>query len=180
MHKLEPAAQARFFRRLQMVTTFMSVLAYHITWTTYGTWLPGDSRGWVKKKELGIQEPDDDAQHKARHKMAGQTVLLTDSQRMIVEQTIHKHCKFRSWQLHAVNARSNHVHVVLTADCDGKEIMNQLKAWCSRNLSDAAGLADSVGIKAGRRRWFTEGGDPKAIEDEHYLENAIRYVLEGQ
>ena len=33
-------------------------IAYHIIWTTYGTWLPGDARGWVKKNTLGIQEPD--------------------------------------------------------------------------------------------------------------------------
>jgi len=24
-------------------------LAYFLTWTTYGTWLPGDERGWVLK-----------------------------------------------------------------------------------------------------------------------------------
>jgi predicted nucleic acid-binding protein len=36
--------------------------------------------------------------------------------------------------------------------------MNQFKAWCSRKLSDAAGLVGVVSKKAGRRRWFTEGG----------------------
>jgi hypothetical protein len=24
-------------------------LAYFLTWTTYGTWLPGDERGWCKR-----------------------------------------------------------------------------------------------------------------------------------
>jgi hypothetical protein len=24
-------------------------LAYFLTWTTYGSWLPGDERGWVEK-----------------------------------------------------------------------------------------------------------------------------------
>ena len=24
-------------------------LAYFLTWTTYGTWLPGDERGWSRK-----------------------------------------------------------------------------------------------------------------------------------
>jgi len=24
-------------------------LAYFLTWTTYGTWLPGDERGWVRR-----------------------------------------------------------------------------------------------------------------------------------
>ena len=32
-------------------------LAYFLTWTTYGTWLPGDERGWVKRKR-GFQAPD--------------------------------------------------------------------------------------------------------------------------
>jgi len=97
-----------------------------------------------------------------------------------VEQTICKHCRVRGWQLHAVNARSNHIHVVVTADRDSDEVMNQFKAWCSRKLSDAAGLVGTVAKKAGRRRWFTEGGNVENIEEEAYLENAIRYVLEGQ
>jgi hypothetical protein len=29
---------------------------YFITWTTYGTWLPGDTRGWRKTKQ-GDQPP---------------------------------------------------------------------------------------------------------------------------
>ena len=27
-------------------------LAYFLTWTTYGTWLPGDERGWNRKGEV--------------------------------------------------------------------------------------------------------------------------------
>ena len=75
------------------------------------------------------------------------------------------HCTIRNWQLHAVNARTNHVHVVVTADRDPDEVMNQLKAWCSRKLSDAAGLTATVAAKkAGRRHWFTEGGDKEVID----------------
>jgi REP element-mobilizing transposase RayT len=84
------------------------------------------------------------------------------------------------WFLHAVNVRSNHVHVVVTADRDPDEVMNQLKAWCSRKLSDAAGLVRTVAKKAGRRHGCTEGGDKKLIDREEYLENAITYVLERQ
>ena len=33
-------------------------LAYFLTWTTYGTWLPGDERGWVAKPgEMRITGP---------------------------------------------------------------------------------------------------------------------------
>jgi hypothetical protein len=32
-------------------------LAYFLTWVTYGTWLPGDDRGWVEYRH-GWQLPD--------------------------------------------------------------------------------------------------------------------------
>src|SRR6266851_1810561 len=158
----------------------MSVLAYHITWTTYATWLHGDERGWVRWGESGVKPADPEREREARERMAESAVLLTDEQRAIVEQTIRDHCRIRGWVLHAVNARTNHVHVVVTADRDPDEVMNQFKAWCSRKLSDAAGLVGAVGKKAGRRHWFTEGGDKRVIESEEYLANAIQYVIEGQ
>jgi REP element-mobilizing transposase RayT len=155
-------------------------LAYHITWTTYGTWLPGDGRGWVKWGDFGIKPSDSEKEQKARERMAESVVILSDEQRILIEQTIRDHCRIRGWILHALNVRTNHVHVVVTANRDPDEVMNQFKAWCSRKLSDAAGLVGAVAKKAGRKRWFTEGGDKQIIETDEYLENAIRYVLEGQ
>ena len=74
----------------------------------------------------------------------------------------------------------NHVHVVVTIDRDPDEAMDQFKAWCSRKLSDAAGLVRAVAKKAGRRHWFTEGGNKERIDTDEYLANAITYVLERQ
>lgn len=158
----------------------MTALAYHITWTTYGTWLPGDARGWVRGGDWGIKPPDPEKEHHARARMAESAIVLTDAQRSLVEQTIRDHCRIRGWILDAVNARTNHIHVVVTADREPDEVMNQFKAWCSRKLSDAAGLVNKVAKKAGRRHWFTEGDDKETIETEEYLVNAITYVSERQ
>ena len=158
----------------------MEILAYHITWTTYGTWLPGDERGWVASRADGIQAPEPEREQDAALAMVEHAVTLAPQQREVVEQTIEDHCRIRGWTLHAVNARSNHIHVVVTANRDGKVVRDQFKAWCSRNLSDQAGLTRSVARKAGRRHWFTEGGSCKPIDNEEYLQNAITYVLEGQ
>ena len=68
-------------------------LAYHITWTTYGTWLPGDSRGWVKSKAPGIQAPNARVEEGARGKLDQTPVMLTEEERQIVEQTIRRHCE---------------------------------------------------------------------------------------
>jgi REP element-mobilizing transposase RayT len=111
-------------------------------------------------------------------------VLLDDSQRQVVERTIHEHCRIRQWHLHAVNVRSNHVHVVVTADLAPEQVLSQLKAWCARRLSEQAGLVEqntSVDhSRDGKKRWWTEHGSTKWINDDGHLLNAIRYVNERQ
>ena len=174
------ALRARDFGATNVVEHHPEILAYHIVWTTYGTWLPGDWRGWVVKGVSRSQEPDPELERQSRERMVESAVLMSTAQCATVEQTIADHCRIRKWTLHAVNARSNHVHVVVTADRDPDEVRDQLKAWCARKLSDAEGLATKVAKKAGRRHWFTEGGDCEVIGDEEYLANAIRYVLDGQ
>jgi REP element-mobilizing transposase RayT len=146
-------------------------LGYLITWTTYGSWLPGDERGWVEFDVSGIQAGDLVRQAAARARMREEPVLLDAAQRALVESTIRDHCALRQWQLHAVNARSNHVHVVVTAQIPPEQVVNQFKAWCSRRLSEQFGS---------RKRWWTHYGSTKWINEESYLHNAIRYVLERQ
>lgn len=158
----------------------MTVLAYHLTWTTYGTWLSGDPRCWVQSGIPGIQAPDPERHEQAQDSLAEPPVCLNAEQRIVVEKTIRDHCRIRGWMLHAVNVRSNHVHVVVTADRSPEEVMNQFKAWCSRKLSDQVGLEKAVAQKAGRRRWWTEHGSTKWIHEEEYLQEAIEYVLERQ
>jgi REP element-mobilizing transposase RayT len=105
---------------------------------------------------------------------------LNPEQRNAVTQTIQEHCRLRGWLLHAVNVRSNHVHVVVTCACAGEQARDQFKLWTSRRLSDLAGLTTPVAHKAGRRHWWTEGGDSRPIEDEQYLANAVNYVVNMQ
>ena len=157
--------------------TMASPLGYLITWTTYGTWLPCDKRGWVALGEPIIQSSDPDCLAVARSQMSDVPVILDTAQRNLVEATIHSHCAIRQWQLHAVNARSNHVHLVVTAPIPPDQVMNQFKAWCSRRLSEQVGLSQRSG---NRKRWWTRYGSTKWINDESYLHNAIRYVLERQ
>ena len=156
-------------------------LAYLISWTTYGTWLQGDERGWVESGTPGIRPPDPIRKEDAAERMTDAIVVLSSQQRHLVEDTIRKHCEIRRWQLHAVNARTNHVHVVATADVAPEVVMSQLKAWCSRQLSEQAGLvAAQEGNRNGLKKWWTQHGSTKWINDQQYLHNAIKYVLERQ
>jgi REP element-mobilizing transposase RayT len=147
-------------------------IAFHITWRTYGNWLPGDSRKWVKHNILGIQEPNAPLEAHAKSLMNEPDVTLTETQRQIVEATIREHCRIRKWTLHAVNVRSNHVHVVVSADIHPDQVMAQFKAWCSRRLNEAT--------KNPPPKWWAGHGSTKWIDDDRYLDESIRYVVEGQ
>ncbi len=154
-----------------MRTIVTDPLAYHITWTAYGTWLSGDARGWIDAAKPGIREPDPEIEDKMRNRMVDDPVKLTPEQRSIVEATIRSHVTIRKWSLHALNVRTNHIHVVVTADRHPDVVMEQFKAWCSRRLSEKLGR---------KRKWWTEHGSTKWINDDQYLANAIRYVNELQ
>jgi REP element-mobilizing transposase RayT len=183
-------------------------LAYFLTWTTYGTWLPGDERGWVKRGE-GFQLPDPIRRSDAEARMTEDACSLDNEQRKLVETTIADHCRIRGWYLHTVNCRTNHVHVVVTASRDPDEVREQFKAWCTRKLKElqqsrtrSATLARrasegrlparrasegrlparraSEAVSDIRRNWWTERGSKRFIGDEESLEAVIRYVRDLQ
>lgn len=133
-------------------------------------------------------------------------LTLDTRQRDIVERTIAEQCRIRVWRLHAVNCRTQHVHVVVTApNRDPEVVMDQFKAWCTRRLKEHTesnlkpesqakdfeaqakemnkrGFAGVSGFNVGsiRQKWWTQRGSKRQLYDEASLEAAIRYVLEGQ
>src|SRR5262245_52735492 len=109
-------------------------IAYFSTWTTYGTWLPGDPRGWFEAGR-GFQLHDELRAFESALLMTESAILLSNEQRVIVEKTISEHCRIRNWKLHAANCRTNHVHVVITAPGRPIELpREQFKSWCTRKL----------------------------------------------
>jgi REP element-mobilizing transposase RayT len=156
-------------------------IAYFLTWITYGTWLPGDARGWVEYRR-GWQLPDPVRELEAAARMREDACRLNARQRDEVERQIEETCRQRGWSLHAVNCRSNHVHVVVSAgETPPKRIRSDLKAWATRCLKQRARpLADALGYDAERENWWAERGSIRFLYDETSVEAAIQYVTEGQ
>ncbi|MGB2987000.1 MAG: hypothetical protein WBE26_14095 [Phycisphaerae bacterium] len=92
-------------------------VGFLITWTCYGTWLYGDERGSVDGENNAYGTPyiPPDKRRIAglRRRMGHPPFRLTKAARELVTKTIEEHCRYRGWELLAVNARSNHVHVVI-------------------------------------------------------------------
>jgi len=148
-------------------------LAFFITWTVYGTFLQGDDRGWWKR-EFGAQCARPLLANWHAKRLTLPVLLLTDEQRQCVNAEIERLSTVRRWRLWSTNARSNHVHVVVTANrYHGAKVRDQMKANATGAL---------------RRRWrafqdrpiWTRGGDWKCINDEDELEQVILYVRDVQ
>ena len=104
---------------------------------------------------------------------------LDKVQRELVESTIARHCEIRHWELHAVNCRSNHVHVVVSANLSPKEIQRQFKMWCTMRLKESLRAA-RIPEEQIRENWWAERGSRRWINHETSLEAAVVYVKDGQ
>ena len=153
-------------------------IAFFITWTCYGTWIPGDGRGWTKWQK-GDHVPQPLLADWCRERMTDTPVLLNEQQRWIINGVVEEHCQIRTWHLHAVNCRSNHCHVVASAfDYDGEQVRDQFKSWGKRRLKEHQHRIASV--EPERELWWTRKGSVRYIFEDESLEAAIKYVLEAQ
>jgi REP element-mobilizing transposase RayT len=147
-------------------------IAFFLTITCYGTWLPGDVRGWVEYRH-GWQLPNPVLELEAKARMTEYACILTGGERAIVEQQVAETCQHRGWILHAVNCRSNHLHAVITAPgSKPKKVRADIKAWCTRRLKERSDPT--------RDNWWAERGSIRWIFDVKSLENVIQYVTEAQ
>jgi len=148
------------------------IIAYFITWNTYGTWIPGDARGW-RKRVQGEMLSRPLLETWCKDRLIHAPVILQPHDRQTVQDACREHCTRRDWKLLAVNARTNHVHLVVSAFEKLVTVRDQLKANCTRRLR----IQEKPLSVA--KTWST-GGDCEVIDNDDDLETVIRYVLEAQ
>ena len=150
---------------------------YFITFTTYGTRLHGDAEGSVDidHRLYGTEfcAPNASRQDFERRRMIQTAYLLDAERRRIVLRSSREVCEFRRWWLFAAHVRSNHVHLIIQANEEPERVMNDLKSYASRALTNA-GFENSA-----RRRW-SHHGSTRYLWNHHHLRNAINYVLHEQ
>jgi REP element-mobilizing transposase RayT len=153
-------------------------LAYLITFRSYGTWLHGDERGSVDRRNYNRYGTPDMPENRKlfadeQRELRNPPVLLTSAQRHIVESAIEEVCDRRRHALHAVGVRTNHVHSVVSAACTPEHVMDSFKAYATRKLRQANLIGKDV------RPWARHGSTPYLWTEEE-VERAIAYVLYGQ
>lgn len=155
-----------------------------LTWTTYGTWLPGDDRGFVSNVRLG-NGPE--VRHNApgttpdtkmrglvldsRERMLGPTIYLDDRQASVVLEQLIETARYRAWELAAVAIMPNHLHVVVgvPGDPEPDTLLRDFKSYASRRLNTAF-------AKPVSGRWWTQSGSRRKLPDDAAVQAAVAYV----
>ena len=161
-----------------------SPFAMFTTWTSYGTWLPGDPRGHVsntlgtdgafapKRNHRGTPYSQGDprtlaaAQQIQKH----DAVRLNTAQAFATAEALIKAARERNWFIIRAAIMSNHIHT-LTTRCpdDGPAVRRIFKGITSAELSNKAGNPG---------RWWTHGGSDRYLHDQTSIDAVERYIRE--
>ncbi len=152
-------------------------LAYLITFRTYGTWLHGDDRGSTDRDHRAYDtpfvQPDIERRNIAHSRLTSPPVTLNPDQRRVVTAAIRQQCDYRGWALAAINARTEHVHIVVSSALAPERIMNTFKAYATRELRRSGQWAHATSP-------WSRHGSTRYLRSDESVARAVVYVNERQ
>lgn len=153
-------------------------LGYLITFRCYGTWLHGDERGSIDRFHNRYKSPflprSDRRRELSERKLKSAPLVLSSEQRHSVECAITEVCDHRRWQMHVINVRTNHVHVVVSiGQVNPTRALHAFKAYSTRRMRRDGNWKES------HSPWADKGSQ-RYLWNEISLAKAVDYVKNGQ
>src|ERR1051325_7009432 len=108
-----------------------------------------------------------------RQNMSHAPVVLNDSQREVVTGAINEVCRHRDYGLCAVSVRTNHFHVVVSAQSKPEPIADTFKSYSTRKLRNLGLIGKTV------KPW-ARGKSRRYLWKPKHVARAVDYVLYGQ
>ena len=109
-------------------------MPYLLTFSTYGSYLPGDCRGSTDR-HIGWRGAEPRLEEHVRKTMSVPSFQLSrHHDRRAVRDAIVELCAQKGWWLAALHVRTNHLHMVVDADAAPERILQACKAYATRAL----------------------------------------------
>jgi REP element-mobilizing transposase RayT len=159
-----------------------------ITWTCYGTWLPGDQRGFVGNfreddgTHVNFNTPDTPyaadlprLEYWIREQMKGDPISVGKPEADALIAQFRPTAHVRAWSLEAASVMRNHVHLVVgvTGDPEPELVLELFKSWATRAIKKVR----EVPIN---RKFWTVNGSKRKLPDEAAVKAAVVYVTKKQ
>jgi REP element-mobilizing transposase RayT len=148
-----------------IIKTMSKMIGYMVTWTTYGSWLQGDNRGYVKHGK--IMPGNQQILLASRRQQRTETIKLNPEQRAIVHQAILDEAKRIGQTIDALAVCEHHVHIVARP--------------CQESIPQIVSRYKNVAMfalckNAEVNRIWTRGFDKRFCFTEEDLKHRIDYV----
>jgi REP element-mobilizing transposase RayT len=140
-------------------------LGYMITFTTYGTWLQGDERGYVKNGR--IYPANKNLLQSNKQTKLQDAVKLSKAQQKAVREAILKEAALQGQRIYALSVMPTHVHLVAEYT---PQPVSKIVAYYKKAVRVALKSAGHNG------RLWTKGYDKRFCFDKESLTKRIRYV----
>lgn len=146
-----------------------NIIGYMITWTTYGTWLQGDKRSYVKNGKI-LRKNDALLQSNLKGMKYPAARFNPEHCAVVHRAILNKAKEIKQW-IYAVAVCSNHVHIVT-------EHINESIERVVSYYKNAARLA--LRDKGFIGRVWTRGFDKRFCFNQEELEKKVKYVENHQ
>jgi REP element-mobilizing transposase RayT len=163
--------------------------------TFYGTWMPGDGRGFVGRVRDARTDDESSSPFRFVHdipgtpcdadlsglerasaeRMTGPPIPVERPHAVVLTDQFRETAAYRRWDLLAAAVMVNHVHLVVgvLGDPDPTKILGDFKSYGSRALSARFGKPMSG-------TWWTYGGSKRKLPNAKAVADAVNYVLHKQ
>lgn len=141
------------------------MIGFMATWTTYGSWLQGSKKGYVKNGTIRPASAELEESNKALLKH--DEIRIPKNLRTIIKNAILKEAADIGQKVYAIAVRSNHVHIVVKSIGErcGYSV-GRFKKAATKELRKS-GYSDKV---------WTKGFDKRYCYSDQELEQRIQYV----
>ena len=151
----------------------MAQAVYFITFTTYGSLLPGDARIATRAPDARgrpVRVPFAPMLRAAiLRTMREPRWILRFSQRLAVRRSIAETCALAAWPLVTLTVEPTHVHLVVASVVAGERVARMIKARATNALRH-------LGRSDGREHLWTRGSSARRLESMTAILRAIAYV----
>jgi len=152
-------------QQIIIIPSMSKIVGYMVTWTTYGSWLPGDERRYAAKGQ--ILQGDFKTLERNKKRQKSPTVKLNKQEIKLIRQVILNEAERISHEIVALTVCTNHVHLTSRTN--------------TKSIEDLVGRYKSLTTRAlwvlGRKgRIWTKGYDKRFCFTEEELTRKIKYV----
>jgi len=144
---------------------------YHFTFHGYGTWMPDEDDGYVKRN-VGKLPQDCVEASRYRARMTDDEVEFGDEHQQALIGEIHIAAHHQNFRTHYIATEPSHIHS-LVSWTDDLRTFEKLRASIRQSLSRR------LSREFRKRRWLSEGGSRRRVSNEDYCNFLVCTYLPG-